>query len=304
MAPAPSVELSGAPSRARRALAVGAAVLAMLIYASQFVFSRWSMQRTLSLWDLAALRFTVAGLVSLPIVVRRPPDGARAWRRIAVLSLGAGGPYTLIMYAGLTQAPAAHGAVIITGAMPVFAAVLAWLWLGDRQSSSKALGLALIVIGLTLVGWPALAAGGTAWLGDVLFTVAAVLWALFTVAARRWRIDPLPATAAVWVLALPYVAFYAVVAGRRVLDAPRGEVIFQSLFQGLGVAIVALALYAWAIRVLGDGLAALFMPLVPVFAVSLGVMVLGEVPAVVQLVGIAGVAVGMAFAVRRADARR
>ena len=300
MASAPSVELSVAPSRARRALAVGAAVLAMLIYASQFVFSRWSMQRTIPLWDLAALRFAVAGLVSLPIVIRRPPDGTRAWRRIAVLSLGAGGPYTLIMYAGLTQAPAAHGAVIITGAMPVFAAVLAWLWLGERQSSSKALGLALIVIGLTLVGWPALAAGGTAWLGDALFTVAAVLWALFTVAARRWRIDPLPATAAVWVLALPYVPFYAVVAGRRVLDAPRGEVIFQALFQGLGVAIVALALYAWAIRVLGDGLASLFMPLVPVFAVSLGVVVLGEVPAVVQLVGIAGVAVGMARAVRRA----
>jgi drug/metabolite transporter (DMT)-like permease len=52
--------------------------------------------------------------------------------------------------------------------------------------------------------------------------------------------------------------------------------------------------------VLGDGLASLFMPLVPVFAVLLGVVVLGEVPAVVQLVGIAGVAVGMARAVRRA----
>jgi len=68
--------LSLTPSRARTALAIGAAVLAMLIYASQFVLSRWSMQRTLSLWDLAALRFTVAGLLSLPIVVRHPPSDA------------------------------------------------------------------------------------------------------------------------------------------------------------------------------------------------------------------------------------
>jgi drug/metabolite transporter (DMT)-like permease len=276
----------------------------MLIYASQFVLSRWSMQRTLSLWDLAALRFTVAGLVSVPIVMRHRPSDRVVWRRIGVLSIAAGAPYTLIMYAGLTLAPASHGAVIITGAMPVFAALLAWLWLGERQGTSKAFGLALIVIGLTLVGWPELSAGGAAWLGDALFTVAAVLWALFTVGVRRWRIDPLPATAAVWVLALPYVPIYVGVAGGRLLDAPRGEVVFQALFQGLGVAVAALALYAWAIRVLGDGLASLFMPLVPVFAVLLGVVVLGEVPAAVQLVGIAGVIVGMVWAVRRAsDAR-
>jgi drug/metabolite transporter (DMT)-like permease len=300
VAPARCVGLSvRTPSRARTALALGAAALAMLIYASQFVLSRWSMQRTLSLWDLAALRFTVAGLLSLPIVIRHPPADALAWRRIAVLSVAAGAPYTLIMYAGLTRAPASHGAVIITGAMPVFAALLARLWLGERQSPAKAAGLTLIVIGLTLVGWPELAAGGSAWLGDVLFVIAAVLWALFTVAVRRWRIDPLPGTAAVWVLALPYVPVYLVVAGRRVLDAPRGEVVFQALFQGLGVAIVALALYAWAIRVLGDGLASLFMPLVPVFAVLLGVVVLGEVPAAVQIVGIAGVALGMVWAARR-----
>jgi len=292
------------PSRARTALAVGAAVLAMLIYASQFVLSRWSMKRTLSLWDLAALRFTVAGLLSLPIVLRRPPIGAAAWRRIAVLSIAAGAPYTLIMYAGLTHAPAAHGAVIITGATPVFAGLLAWMWLGERQHASRAFGLALIIAGLTLVGWPALRGGALAWVGDALFTVAAVLWALFTVGARRWRIDPLPATAAVWVLALPYVVVYALVAGDRVLRAPRGEVMFQAVFQGLGVAIVALALYSWAIRVLGDGPAALFMPLVPVFAVLLGVVVLGEVPVTVQVIGIVAVTLGMALAAARDGARR
>jgi len=85
-----------------------------------------------------------------------------------------------------------------------------------------------------------------------------------------------------------------------VLEAPRGEVVFQALFQGLGVAIAALALYAWAIRVLGDARAALFMPLVPVFGVLLGVTVLDEVPAAIQIVGIAAVTLGMALAARRA----
>jgi drug/metabolite transporter (DMT)-like permease len=291
--------LSITPSRARTALAVGAAVLAMLIYASQFVLSRWSMQRTLSLWDLAALRFTVAGLVSLPVLLRHPPAGVVAWRRLATLSIAAGAPYTLIMYAGLVLAPAAHGAVIVTGVTAVVTTALAWLWFGVRPWPARSAGLVLVVIGLGLVGWPGIS-GGHAWLGDALFIMAGVLFALFTVGARHWRVDPLPATAAVWVLALPYVPIYAAVAGPRVLEAPRGEVVFQALFQGLGVAIAALALYAWAIRVLGDGRAALFMPLVPVFGVLLGVAMLGEVPAAVQVVGIAGVTLGMALAVRRA----
>ena len=300
MAAAGRPGLSVTPSRARTALAIGAAVLAMLIYASQFVLSRWSMQRTLSLWDLAALRFTVAGLLSLPVLLRHRPAGAVGWRRVAALSIAAGAPYTLIMYGGLVLAPAAHGAVIVTGVTAVVTTALAWLWFGVRPWPARTAGLVLVVIGLTLVGSPGVGGGGHAWLGDALFIVAGVLFALFTVGARHWRVDPLPATAAVWVLALPYVPIYAAVAGPRVLEAPRGEVVFQALFQGLGVAIAALALYAWAIRVLGDARAALFMPLVPVFGVLLGVAVLDEVPAAVQVVGIAGVTLGMALAARRA----
>ncbi len=300
MAAAGRPGLSVTPSHARTALAIGAAVLAMLIYASQFVLSRWSMQRTLSLWDLAALRFTVAGLLSLPVLLRHRPAGAVGWRRVAALSVAAGAPYTLIMYAGLVLAPAAHGAVIVTGVTAVVTTALAWLWFGVRPWPARTAGLVLVVIGLTLVGSPGVAGGGHAWLGDALFIVAGVLFALFTVGARHWRVDPLPATAAVWVLALPYVLVYAAVAGPRVLEAPRGEIVFQALFQGLGVAIAALALYAWAIRVLGDARAALFMPLVPVFGVLLGVAVLDEVPAAVQVVGIAGVTLGMALAARHA----
>ena len=299
VAPAGRPGLSATPSRARTALAVGAAVLAMLIYASQFVLSRWSIQRTLSLWDLAALRFTVAGVLSLPVVIRHRPAGAVAWRRLVLLSIAAGAPYTLIMYAGLVVAPAAQGAVIITGVTPVVTTALAWLWLGQRPWPARVAGLGLIVLGLALVGWPGITGGGHAWLGDALFGVAGVLFGLFTVGARHWRIDPLPATAAVWVLALPYVPIYGALAGSRVLDAPRGEVVFQALFQGLGVAIGALTLYAWAIRVLGDSRAALFMPLVPVFSVLLGVVVLGEVPGMMQMIGMAGVTLGMALAARQ-----
>ena len=107
------------PSRARVALAVAAGIAAALLYAGQFVISRWSFQRTLTPWDLAAVRFVVAGSLLLPIVVRHGVRNAAGigWRRAIVLATIVGAPYTLILFAGLALAPASHGALIVTSGM-------------------------------------------------------------------------------------------------------------------------------------------------------------------------------------------
>ena len=199
-------------SRPRLLLAVVAGLAAMLLYAGQFVLSRWTIQRTLSLWDLAALRFASAGLLLLPVVLRHglASGGGVGWARSVALTITAGGPYTLIMFAGLRwhggsrrrhhtgrHAGGQHGARLAL--------------FGERPWPSRLGGTALVVAGLALVGWPGIsdAAGERTWLGDVLFVVAGVLWGLFTVLARRWQLDPLRATAMTWVLALAYLPFYA-----------------------------------------------------------------------------------------------
>ena len=101
--------------------------------------TRWSMLGTLTPWDLAALRFGVAGPLLLPIVVRHGLADAAGigWGRGVVLAITAGAPYTLALYAGLALAPAGHGAVIITGATPLVSTLLVWLWLGDRPSGVR-----------------------------------------------------------------------------------------------------------------------------------------------------------------------
>ncbi len=290
-------------SRARTALAVAAGVAAMLLYAGQFVISRWSLQRTLSLWDLAMLRFTAAGLLLLPVVIRHGMASAAGigWGRTVVLAITAGAPYTLVLYAGLALAPASHGAVIIPGATPVVSTALVWLWFGERPGGARLAGLAAIIAGLVLVSWPSVSHGdsGATSAGDGLFAVASVLWGLYTVLARHWQVDPLRGTAMVWVLALAYLPVYVALAGGRLVQAPPGEVLFQAIYQGVGVAIMALLLYTRAIRVLGAAVASLLMPLIPVFGVLLAVPVLGEVPAAVQVIGMLAVSIGMVLAARR-----
>jgi drug/metabolite transporter (DMT)-like permease len=287
-------------------LAVAAGVAAALLYAGQFVISRWSFQRTLTPWDLAAVRFMVAGPLLLPIVLRHGMHDAAGigWRRAVVLATVAGAPYTLLMFAGLTLAPAAHGAIIITGGTPIVSTALALIWFGTRPSPARLAGLLLIVVGLLLVSGSELVVGGTrVWLGDLTFLVPAVMWGSFGVLTRRWEVDPARGAAVVWVLALAYVPVYLLVFGPRALQAPIGELVIQGIYQGLGVAIAALMLYGFAIRVLGASAASLFMPLVPVFGMLMAVPVLGEVPSAAQVAGMVGVSAGMALASRHGYAR-
>src|SRR5213079_3360171 len=97
-----------------------------------------------------------------------------------------------------------------------------------------------------------------------------------------------------WAVSLVYVSVHLVVVGAApLLQAPRGEVILQAVYQGIGVAIAALVLYFFAIRILGASVASLFMPLTPVFGVLLGVPILGEVPSPVQLLGMLAASIGM-----------
>jgi drug/metabolite transporter (DMT)-like permease len=172
------------------------------------------------------------------------------------------------------------------------------LWYGERLSAARLGGLAIILIGLILVGWPSLSegGGGHVWMGDLLLLGATALWGTFTALTGRWRVDPLRGAAVVWVLALAYLPFYLALAPGKLLTAPRGEVVFQAVYQGIGVAVLALFFYTYASRALGPTRASLFMPLIPVVSVLLGVPVLGEVPSLVQLVGILMVSAGMAVA--------
>ena len=236
----------------------------------------------------------------LPLLIRYGVRDAAGigWRRAIVLGITVGAPYTLVLFAGLTLAPAAHGAVIISGGTPIMSALLVSLWFGERLSAARSAGLVTIFVGLILVGWPSLFGGGHGyvWVGDLLLLGASALWGAFTALTRRWQVDPLRGAAVVWVLALVYLPFYFAFAPKRLLTAPAGEVVFQAAYQGIGVGILALFLYTYATRALGPTSASLFMPLIPVVAVLLGIPVLGEVPSAVQLVGIFVVSVGMVLA--------
>jgi drug/metabolite transporter (DMT)-like permease len=118
------------------------AVAAVAIWAGWLVMMRLGVTTIVGAPDLAALRFAVAGLVLLPIVLCR----GLAFNRLglwglAALVIGGGAPYVLLVGVGLLFAPVAHAGALTQGVVPLTVAVVATVLLKERLVSRQKLGL-------------------------------------------------------------------------------------------------------------------------------------------------------------------
>jgi len=251
----------------------------------------------LDAWDIAALRFGVAGLLLLPVLVRRGLARDRlGWLRLAVVIAGGGAPYALVAAEGLRFAPA-WGA-LNPGCMPLFVALIAAIVLGERVSSARKFGLSLMLAGaLIIVFWHAAAWSPSRSLGDALLLAAAFMWACFTVVMRQAKLDPLHAAALVSTGSLViYLPIYLAVDGTHLAQAPLSAITVQAIFQGVLVTIVSLLLYGRAVALLGASKGAAFGALVPALSAIFAIPLLAEWPDETDWVGIVLISAGVYLA--------
>lgn len=277
-----------------------AALVAMALYASNFVVSRYSIQAGLTAYDLNALRYATAGLLLLPLLIKydiRTLAGI-GWGRGLVLAWLAGAPYMMLVFGGLHFSPAAHGSVLNPGFVPIVAALGMWLITGIRIPLMKQLSLLAIIGGLVLVTSFSLSNNIGILLGDLLFLLSGLSWGVFTVLLRHWQLNPWRVAVVVSVLSTIYLPFYFLLAEQHITTAPIAHVMAQMLFQGPGLSIFALFMFSYAVKVLGPHHASVYSPLVPVLATLLGIPILNEIPSMTQLTGILLAVTGMYFAAK------
>ena len=101
------VETSGSASRYVQGALAG--IAAVSIWAGWIVVARWGVKTSLTPWDIAAVRFAVAGAILTPVLVRRGfALGRLGWLGFLAIVIGGGAPMVLLANAGLLYAPAAH----------------------------------------------------------------------------------------------------------------------------------------------------------------------------------------------------
>jgi drug/metabolite transporter (DMT)-like permease len=265
------------------------------IWAGNIVVAGLGLRASLTPWDIAAIRFAVAGVVLAPYLCRVGLAFERlGWLGLAALVLG-GAPTVLLVNAGLLFAPAAHAGALFPGVMPLMTATLAAFMLGEAFTRRKAIGFLFVVIGVVGIVWNAGGTIGTEQtLGHGLFLAAALAFACYTIALRRARLDGLHAAAisAIGSMLL-YLPAYALVAGASVLNAPMSAIGLQALVQGLLTAVVSYLVYGRAVSILGASGGAALAASCPAMVALMAIPVLGEWPQMVDWVAIALISIGV-----------
>ena len=278
-------------SRLLRGVLVG--LVAASIGALYTVFARWGIVRGMDSSDMTFLRFGVAGVVTLPVLVLalwRDAAGVVArWRSWLAVSLLAGPLFGLLMFTALQWAPASHAAVFPFTAMSVMGTLMSAAFLGDRLTLRKIAGIGVVITGLVVLsGLELHSLQGRALWGDVLFIAAGTLWAGFGIVMRKHKLDPLLATAIVSFVALvTFVPIYLATTGihRLIATAPSvlaTEAVVQGLIAGAGT----LYTYSKMVSLLGPARAAVFPALAPGIAAFLAWPVLGHVPTSLEATGL------------------
>src|SRR5579871_5111785 len=140
--------MPGSSSVARYLSGAACGLAAVSIWSGWIVVARLGLRSSLTPWDIAALRFAVAGLLMLPLVLARGLAIDRlGWGGLAAIVLGGAAPVFFANW-GLTFAPAAHAGALFPGVMPLMVALLAAIVLGEAFTRAKMAGFALILSGV------------------------------------------------------------------------------------------------------------------------------------------------------------
>ena len=302
-----------------------AAVVTVIIWTAFIIIARASADParggTLTPFDIAFCRIVGASLILLPwgawLVYRDRDRGVGqsslmglsplSLKVTATVGLFGGLLYALVVYNGFTYAPAVHAAVLMPGSLPLWTALLAVIVLHDRINRARALGLALIVLGDVMVGGASLLHafdGGAVWKGDLLFMLAAMCWATYSVLARRHALDAVRATIAITALAcVTFVPMYGALTfihltSGHVFTAPLKEVLFQAVFQGWGSVVISGITFTKMIQHFGPVRSTMITALVPGLSALGAVVFLGEPLHWNLAAGLALVTMGILFGVR------
>jgi drug/metabolite transporter (DMT)-like permease len=241
-------------------------------------------------WTLRAGGMSFAGLslISVALLRRQSLAVPRAqWPRLVLGGLLSIAAFNVLLAFAQLMAPTSRAA-ILTFTMPIWATLMARLWLGEAFDRRKLLGLALGVTGLAALGLPLVAGGGLSF-GLLLALAASLSWALGTIVTKRWPVAAPALTVAAWQLIIGgVVAGFGMLAFEG-LPVPRQlspRTLAALSFHILGAQALAYFLWFSIIARLPAGVASLGTLMVPAVGVLGSVLLLGERPGLGDWIGL------------------
>ncbi|HUX82222.1 MAG TPA: DMT family transporter [Halothiobacillus sp.] len=253
------------------------------------------------LWA-AALRFILAAGIMLAIAGYRGDQLFKLLRQHAPvhLLLGALGivGFNWFFFHAMQLTSADNGALIMA-TNPLLTTLLAALLLRERATPRQIIAIPIALLGVSVV----ITGGDLTRLtqldlnhGDVLMLFANLNWALFNIATKRFMPKEAPMGNTAWMMVMgALILTVMALASGEIFTLPGTHAGVALIVMTLGGTILAYLFWGMGVRNLGAGRAALFLNLVPVFAMGV-TGALGIAPTVAQITGGLIVLVGVTFA--------
>ena len=268
--------------------------ITMCIWGGFTILSRLNLHWHVSAWDLVAMRFAIAFIILMPVLVYNK-DLAFLWHpRPIILALTGGLAYCLTVYTAFLHAPAAHAAIFLNGCIPLCTAVAAYLLFKQPFDKHTWLSLSIMLSALALMSYLMLHEQASAFgIGDILFFLSAVWWGIFTVLLKQWKLSAWHsmASVAIW-SALIYLPIYILFIPKHFQEAEPVHLLVQGVFHGVLVVIIATLTYVAAIERLGAFKTGSIVTLAPFIAAVIAVPLLNEPLSPAIMCGLVGMGIG------------
>lgn len=286
--------------------------LAMVIVGSSVVIGKLIIA-SFPVFLASALRFGIASVVLVPLLLAKEGKnvviGKRDWFILFLQAFTGVFLFSIFLLYGLKFTSAAE-AGIITSTTPAVVGVISFLFLKEKLTFNKVVGIALAVCGVLLInvlgGVSDTERGPFSLFGNMLIFGAVVGEALFTIFRKLSSniISPLRTATLMSLLGLamfsPFALYEAVqfdFSGTTILDW------IPVFYYGIVVTVIAFILWFQGVMKVSASVAGVFTGIMPVSAVLLSYMILGEAFAWSHLWGGLCVLVGIGFIVDRSSRR-
>ena len=251
-------------------------------------------------WALIEIRIVIAVLFLLPIWIVREAKTAKTslwpnWFPIAVVGvINSAIPWVLFAYATLYIT--GGYASILNATVPIWGALVAWMWLGKKPGFDSSMGLVVGILGVVILVWGSLnsltmdislgiAAG---LIGSVLYGVAANYSG-----AKLSNVPPLT------ISTFSLVAAAIILLPLAIIYYPTQEISTDAWLAVLAMAVLstgfALILYFRLIANIGAGKAMTVTFLIPVFGTFFGAVFLDEQVTMEMVIGTMVILTGTAL---------
>lgn len=272
--------------KSKQFLAALALSTTCLLWASAFVFIR----KTVTVYtpaDLALLRYAIASIVMLGLYFLRTHHNTVKLAdlpKLMIMGFLGITIYNLALNTGETQVPSATACFIISQ-IPIISSLLAWLFLKEHLTRRNLLGLVISFSGVLLI-----AVAGFTQLGQgrsvLLVLLSALCASIFSVMQKPMlkRIDPFQLVAwSIWI-GTSLLLWWAPSTWHQLQTAPLAMT-WDVVFIGVFPAAIAYALWSYGIAHMPINYVVRFLYAMPLLALIMAWIMLGELPKLWSLVG-------------------